>query len=36
LLRRQVSTFTLSGFSLFKRENVELTTAFTATVNAEL
>jgi len=26
----------LSGFSLFKRENVELTTAFTATVNAEL
>ena len=29
-------TFTLSGFNTFKREGVELTTGFTATVNAEL
>ena len=29
-------TFTLPGFSTLRREGVELTTAFTATVNAEL
>src|SRR5438552_17008269 len=29
-------TFTLSGFSIAKREGVELTTGFTATVNADL
>src|SRR5689334_10066807 len=29
-------TFTLSGFSVVKREGVELTTGFTATVNADL
>ncbi len=29
-------TFTLAGFSTLKREGVELTTGFTATVNAEL
>jgi hypothetical protein len=29
-------TFTLSGFSVLKREGLELTTGFTATVNAEL
>src|SRR3989442_3696561 len=29
-------TFTLPGFSAFKRESIELQTAFTATVNAEL
>ena len=29
-------TFTLSGFSTFRREGVELTTGFTATVNADL
>ena len=29
-------TFTLPGFSNFKREGLELTTGFTATVNAEL
>jgi len=29
-------TFTLPGFSVVKRENVELTTDFTATINAEL
>jgi hypothetical protein len=29
-------TFTLSGFSVFRREGIELTTGFTATVNAEL
>src|SRR2546426_12475684 len=29
-------TFTLPGFSTFRREGLELTTAFTATVNAEL
>ena len=29
-------TFTLSGFSTFKREGVELTTGFNATVNAEM
>ena len=29
-------TFTLSGFSTFKREGLELTTSFTATVNADL
>lgn len=28
--------FTLSGFSILKRENIELTTGFTAPVNAEL
>jgi hypothetical protein len=31
-----VVTFTLPGFSTMKREGLELTTAFTATVNAEL
>src|SRR5882672_7216210 len=29
-------TFTLPGFSTFKREGVELTTSFTATINAEM
>src|SRR3989441_980937 len=29
-------TFTLPGFSTFKREGIELTTGFTATVNADL
>ena len=29
-------TFTLPGFSTFKREDLELTTGFTATVNAEM
>jgi len=29
-------TFTLSGFSAVRREGIELTAAFTATVNAEL
>jgi len=29
-------TFTLPGFSTFRREGIELTTSFTATVNAEL
>src|ERR1700730_11360156 len=29
-------TFTLSGFSIVKRDGVELTGSFTATVNAEL
>src|SRR5437899_1463380 len=29
-------TFTLPGFSTFKREGIELTTSFTATVNAEM
>lgn len=29
-------TFTLTGFSTFKREGIELTTSFTANVNAEL
>src|SRR5688572_16730249 len=29
-------TFALSGFSTFKREGVELTGSFTATVNADL
>ena len=29
-------TFTLPGFSVVKREGIELTTGFTATVNAEL
>jgi hypothetical protein len=29
-------TFTLTGFSVVKREGIELTTAFTANVNAEL
>ncbi|MBI2186464.1 MAG: carboxypeptidase regulatory-like domain-containing protein [Acidobacteria bacterium] len=29
-------TFTLSGFSAFRREGLELTSGFTATVNAEL
>ena len=29
-------TFTLPGFNTFKREGIELTTSFTATVNAEL
>src|SRR6185436_5291222 len=29
-------TFTLPGFSVVKRDNVELTTDFTATINAEL
>src|SRR6266850_6002722 len=29
-------TFTLPGFSTFKREGIELTTGFTATVNGEL
>src|ERR1700681_3684701 len=29
-------TFTLQGFSTFKREGIELTGSFTATINAEL
>src|SRR5438876_575175 len=29
-------TFTLAGFNTVKRESVELTTGFTATVNAEM
>src|SRR5216684_4153396 len=29
-------TFTLPGFSTFRREGIELTTGFTATINAEL
>src|SRR5437870_2459917 len=29
-------TFTLPGFSNFKREGIELTTSFTATINAEM
>src|SRR5262245_35294011 len=29
-------TFTLTGFSIVKREGIELTGSFTATVNAEL
>src|SRR5262249_29716535 len=29
-------TFTLPGFTTFKREGIELTTSFTATVNAEM
>src|SRR5688572_1148010 len=29
-------TFTMPGFSAFKREDLELTTGFTATANAEL
>src|SRR5829696_6101498 len=29
-------TFTLPGFSVVKRENVELTSDFTATINADL
>src|ERR1044071_8010445 len=29
-------TFTLTGFSVVKREGLELTTGFTATVNADL
>src|SRR5687768_7830915 len=29
-------TFTLPGFSTFRREGIELRTAFTATVNAEM
>src|SRR5437899_10367495 len=29
-------TFTLPGFTTFKREGLELTTSFTATVNAEM
>src|SRR5206468_1744029 len=29
-------TFTLQGFSTFKREGVELTGSFTATINAEM
>src|SRR5438128_2693221 len=29
-------TFTLSGFSTFKRDGIELTGSFTATVNADL
>ena len=29
-------TFTLTGFSVVKREGIELTTGFTATVNAEI
>src|SRR5919198_3535434 len=29
-------TFTLPGFSVVKRENVELTSDFTATINAEM
>src|SRR5213596_896576 len=29
-------TFTLPGFSIFKREGIELTTSFTATINAEM
>jgi Carboxypeptidase regulatory-like domain len=33
---RYTVTFTLPGFSTFKREGIELTTGFTATVNAEM
>ena len=33
---RYTVTFTLPGFSTFKREGIELTTGFTANVNAEL
>jgi hypothetical protein len=33
---RYTVTFTLPGFSTFKREAIELTTGFTATVNAEM
>src|SRR5207247_3568420 len=29
-------TFSLPGFSTFKRDGVELTTSFTATINAEM
>ena len=29
-------TFTLAGFSTFKREGIELTAGFTATVNADM
>src|SRR5438034_8893059 len=29
-------TFTLPGFTTFKREGIDLTTSFTATVNAEM
>src|SRR5204862_1496174 len=29
-------TFTLTGFRTFRRDGIELTTGFTATVNAEL
>src|SRR5262245_49152993 len=29
-------TFTLPGFSTFRREGIELTTGFTATINADL
>jgi hypothetical protein len=29
-------TFTLPGFSTFKREGIEMTSGFTATVNAEM
>src|SRR5262245_15525397 len=29
-------TFTLPGFSTFRREGIELTTSFTATINAEM
>ena len=29
-------TFTLPGFSIFKREGIELTTSFTVTINAEM
>jgi hypothetical protein len=28
-------TFTLTGFNTFKRENIELSGSFTATINAE-
>ena len=31
-----VVTFTLGGFSTFKREGIELTSGFTATVNADM
>jgi hypothetical protein len=31
-----IITFSLPGFSTFKREGVELTTSFTATINAEM
>src|SRR5580765_7399734 len=33
---RYTVTFTLPGFSTFKREGIELTTGFTAAVNAEM
>jgi hypothetical protein len=29
-------TFTLSGFNVFRRDGIELTSGFTATVNADL